>query len=57
MPSEERIAIIRNLAVVDEVISFNDDDNSACDNVCLEKYKKITFANGGDRCFQYPRTR
>lgn len=51
MPSKERIAIIRNLAVVDEVISFNDDDNSACDaiTVCLEKYKKITFANGGDR--------
>ncbi len=51
MPIDERIAIIENLTVVDEVISFNDDDNSACAaiSICLEKYKEIIFANGGDR--------
>jgi cytidyltransferase-like protein len=30
MPFEERAAIIKELACVDEVIGFNDDDNSAC---------------------------
>ena len=48
---EERINIISELSIVDKVISFNDDDNSASDAIskCLEISKKVIFANGGDR--------
>ena len=48
---KERSAIISSLGVVDDVISFDDDDNTAIDaiNVCLKRYKKIVFMNGGDR--------
>ena len=50
---EERRLIVRNLQMVDEVFSFNDNDNSAID--ALKKVKRhypddtIVFANGGDR--------
>ena len=53
MPWVERSAIIGNLKAVDEVMAFDDSDNSACD--LLEKVKArypgfpIIFANGGDR--------
>jgi len=53
MPFNERAAIMSNLKSVDEVMSFNDDDGTACD--LLEKVKskfkgsRIVFANGGDR--------
>ena len=51
MDWKERSAIVKNLSVVDEVISFNDSDNSACDAIekCLKISKIIIFANGGDR--------
>ena len=53
MPLSERSEIIKNLTVVDEVITFDDQDNSASDAIrnVLEKYpnNKILFANGGDR--------
>lgn len=49
----ERSAIIKELAVVDEVIDFNDDDGSANFAIykVLQKYPdtRIVFANGGDR--------
>ena len=54
MPFEERKIIIENLAVVDQVIDFKDDDYGSAVNA-LEKTKKlfpndeIIFANGGDR--------
>ena len=54
MPLEERAAIIKELACVDEVIAFNDDDNSAC-NAIMQVLStkggswKVVFANGGDR--------
>ena len=54
MPLEERAAIIKELACVDEVIAFNDDDNSAC-NAIMQVLQtkgsswKLIFANGGDR--------
>ena len=50
MPFEERCAIIKELACVDEVIGFNDDDNTACAAIgyVLGEWKLI-FANGGDR--------
>jgi cytidyltransferase-like protein len=54
MPFEERCAIIRELACVDQVIGFNDSDNTA--NHAIFQLQstsgastKIIFANGGDR--------
>jgi len=54
MPFEERCAIIKELACVDEVISFNDDDDSACAAIYTvlatrSSSWKVVFANGGDR--------
>lgn len=53
MPWEERAAIVRELTCVDEVISFDDSDDSAIH--CLDQVKllypndTIIFVNGGDR--------
>jgi cytidyltransferase-like protein len=53
MPYTERAALVNNMKAVDEVMSFDDSDGSACD--LLEKVKytypghEIIFANGGDR--------
>ena len=54
MPFEERCAIIEELSVVDQVIGFNDNDDSACHAIfqILSTHgsgTKIVFANGGDR--------
>lgn len=53
MPWSERAEIVRNFSVVDEVISFDDTDNSANHAIykLLAQYpdQKIIFANGGDR--------
>jgi len=54
MPFEERAAIIKELACVDEVIAFKDDDDSACAAIGLvlstkSAKWKLVFANGGDR--------
>ena len=56
MPVQERIAIIKELAVVDNVITFDDDkEGSACGaiEVALKTsetmHDMIVFANGGDR--------
>lgn len=54
MPFEERAAIVKELACVDEVIGFNDDDNSACAAIMQVlstkgSQWKLVFANGGDR--------
>ena len=54
MPFEERCAIIKELACVDEVIGFNDDDDSACAAIYTVLATrgsswKVVFANGGDR--------
>jgi cytidyltransferase-like protein len=53
MPIEERMAIIQELRCVDEVIVFDDTDNTAKDAIikCLDMYpdNTIVFANGGDR--------
>lgn len=54
MPFYERKIIIENLAMVDEVIGFEDDENGTCINA-LKKIKnlypkdEIIFCNGGDR--------
>jgi cytidyltransferase-like protein len=53
MPLDERFSVVSALAVVDEVLVYNDDDNSSCDAIRLAKIRhpnaQIIFANGGDR--------
>ncbi len=53
LPLFERIEIVKNLRMVDEVITWNDEDNSANGAIdsLLKKYPdaNIIFANGGDR--------
>ena len=54
MSFEERCSIIKELACVDEIIGFNDNDNTACSAIfqllsTASSQTKIVFANGGDR--------
>jgi len=53
MHLEERISIIQHLDMVDEVIDFDDSDNTAIEAIRrvkeFWKHEKIIFANGGDR--------
>ena len=53
MPWPERLCVINNLSMVDEVYTFDDEDGTACH--LLEQVQshyptdRIVFANGGDR--------
>ena len=52
LPWRERVEIILNLRMVDDVITVPDDDEgSACGSIakCLEIAVKVIFCNGGDR--------
>lgn len=53
MPMSERFALISALRIVDEVITYNDDDGSSRDAIVRVRQKypnaEIIFANGGDR--------
>ena len=54
MPFEERAAIIKELACVDDVIGFNDNDDTACHAIfhmlsTTGTATTVVFANGGDR--------
>ena len=52
MPFEERAAIIKELACVDDVIGFNDDDDTARNaigHILATTVDNVVFANGGDR--------
>jgi D-beta-D-heptose 7-phosphate kinase/D-beta-D-heptose 1-phosphate adenosyltransferase len=51
MSWSERAEIIKNFSIVDKVIAFNDDDESATDaiKICLSEFEEVIFANGGDR--------
>tara|TARA_B100001057_G_scaffold407823_1_gene421840 strand:+ start:313 stop:744 length:432 start_codon:yes stop_codon:yes gene_type:complete len=52
LPFEERKVILDSIRYVDEVMSFNDDDNSANNAIyklIKQSTSRITFANGGDR--------
>lgn len=55
LPWIERFMILSNLRAVDNVIAFDDKDNSAIDAIktAIELYPNdtIVFANGGDRNF------
>lgn len=54
LPFEERVAIIKELKMVDQVIGFNDDDDTACHAIfnvlsTSRNNDEVIFANGGDR--------
>jgi len=51
MPWKERAYVLRHLECVDQVIAFDDSDDTACEaiNYLLEKGSSVVFANGGDR--------
>ena len=54
MPFNESLAIVKELSVVDQVLSFSDDDDTACGAIfklmsTTASSHKIIFANGGDR--------
>lgn len=54
MPFEERCAIIKELDCVNEVIGFDDNDDTACGAIfqvlsTVGSQTKVIFANGGDR--------
>lgn len=54
MPLHERVAIVKELSCVDEVISFDDSDNTALKAIgwvlaTKGQRWKVIFANGGDR--------
>ena len=54
MPIEERASIVKELGCVDEIIAFDDSDDTACAAITqLLSTKgsswKVLFANGGDR--------
>ena len=51
LPWIERAEIIRHLDMGDAVVSWEDDDDSACGAIakCLEISEKVIFCNGGDR--------
>ena len=51
MPFNERLAIVKELSVVDQVLSFSDDDDTACGAIfklmsTTASSHKIIFANG-----------
>jgi cytidyltransferase-like protein len=53
MPMSERLALVGNLNMVDEVVTYNDNDGSSCDAIRVIRARypdaDIVFANGGDR--------
>ena len=51
LPWIERAEIIRHLDMVDAVISWDDEDDSALGAIakCLEISEQVVFCNGGDR--------
>ena len=51
LPWIERAEIIRHLDMVDAVVSWDDEDDSACGAIakCLEISENVIFCNGGDR--------
>ena len=47
MPFKERLAIIQQLSMVDNILSFDDSDDTVCE--AIKRLKPTYFANGGDR--------
>ena len=51
MNLENRAIVMQSLSMVDEVIIFNDEDDTSCHAIyqALQFYDEVIFANGGDR--------
>ena len=51
MSLENRASIIQNLSMVNEVVMYNDEDDTSCHAIeqVLHSYDNVIFANGGDR--------
>ena len=51
MPIQERLAVIRELRMVDSAVPFNDENDSSIDLIkkTLVLFDDVLFANGGDR--------
>ena len=51
LPFKERAEVLNNITFIDEVIDFDDSNNTAIDAIekCLSLFDKVVFANGGDR--------
>lgn len=53
MPLHERVALVTAIGIVDDVVTYNDDDGSSCDAIRKVKAQyptaHVIFANGGDR--------
>ena len=53
MPLHERVALVSAIGIVDDVVTYNDDDGSSCDAIRKVKAQypgaHVIFANGGDR--------
>jgi len=53
MPFKERVAIIKELSMVDDIIAFDDADDTSCGAIyktmATRTYNTLIFANGGDR--------
>jgi cytidyltransferase-like protein len=53
MPFKERLAIIQQLSMVDNILSFDDSDDTACGAIyktmATKTFDQLIFANGGDR--------
>ena len=53
MPMQERFALVSNLGMVDEVVTYDDSDGSSSDAIRVVRSRypdaDIVFANGGDR--------
>ena len=50
MPIQERLAVIRELRMVDSAVPFNDENDSSIDLIkkALVLFDDVLFANGGD---------
>ena len=51
MPFYDRLSVVRALKDVDNVLEFDDSNDTANEAIaqCLEIYDKVIFANGGDK--------
>jgi D-beta-D-heptose 7-phosphate kinase/D-beta-D-heptose 1-phosphate adenosyltransferase len=53
MSIDDRLIVTGSIGIVDEVIVYNDDDDSSCEAIRLVKKRypsaNLIFANGGDR--------
>ena len=51
MPYDVRKSVLQSIKYVDEVVGFNDDDDTCCDvlEYAISTHANVSFGNGGDR--------